>query len=188
VCPLYAPVGEGEHIEYWIRHPNSRVYQRRPTSRFDAIHHHRTHLSLRSLSTLDLADCLMARDVGIENAFLPSIWGPAIHFQNKSSPTRSNLERSRPYPGRTTDSAEAAHPKRHDRRRITGSRILDRRRILRWQVPNPPRVPHSLGSHHLLLYKGPEQFTSSFLQGWRVGVIGRNRSVSLSSHFFRVVN
>ena len=88
--------------------PESRIYQRRRTSRFDAVLqlHHRAHPSHCNLSTLGFVDCLLvvpgsldswpeikvlARDVGIENAFPPSIWGPAIHFQNKSPPIWNDL-------------------------------------------------------------------------------------------------
>jgi hypothetical protein len=39
--------------------PESRVYQRRPTSRFNAVRRRRARPSLRNLSTFDLVDCFL---------------------------------------------------------------------------------------------------------------------------------
>lgn len=51
------------------------------------------------------------------------------------------------------------------------------RRILRWQVRNPPRVPYSPGSHHFQLHTGHRavhQLVEKLPEDWRVLVIERN--------------
>jgi len=56
------------------------------------------------------------------------------------------------------------------------------RRIIRWQAPNPPRVPYSPGLHYLkppIGHRAVHQLVEKLPQDWRVLVIERNTYVLL---------